>query len=93
MSLECHRCRRRAGKVQRVKAGLGCYVGGIAIYRGLCEESFVVEKKSEAVGERKNCRYETELALSLDTDVCRVQREGKGWLQRSRRGISSSCPL
>lgn len=59
MSLECHRCRRGAGKVQRVKAGLGCYVGGVAIYRGLCEESFVVEKKSEAVGERKNCRSET----------------------------------
>lgn len=66
MSLECHRCHRGAGKVQRVKAGLGCCVGGVAIYRGLCEESFVVEK-SEAVGERKSCRSERSRSISAET--------------------------
>lgn len=80
MSLECHRCRRGAGKVQRVKAGLGCYVGGVAIYRGLCEESFVVERNLKQLGRGKAVDLRRELALRLDMDVCRVQREGKDWL-------------
>lgn len=84
MSLECRRCHRGIGKVQRVKAGLGCYVGGVAIYRGLCEESFVVEKKSEAVGERKSCGSERRAgAETWHGRMCAVCREGTGWLQRS----------
>lgn len=71
--------------VQRIKAGLGCCVGGVAIYRGLCEERFVVEKTCEVVGERKGCR--SERRVNAETGGCALctEREGKGRLQRGQR--------